>query len=144
MMRRLTVLTAVLALAGLTGCQTWGPTWSEISGTRYTVTELNRFPTLINAVDAQNPGPRIGARNYSYYKVEPGHHTVELQAINRNPNWVSGINLRNAELDIQPCKRYYVNAEFDNPLLTDWKPVVDYVEAIPGCGTGGGSASGYK
>ncbi len=131
--------TVVLALgiAGLSGCQTWGPTWSEISGSRYNVTDYNRFATAINAVDGSNPGPRTGYRGRSYYKVDPGHHTIELQALNNTPYWVAGINLKNAPLDVEPCKRYYLNANFENRLLTDWKPVVDYVEAIPGCGRGG-------
>lgn len=133
------------AMAVLAGCQSWGPAWSEVSGARYNVTNLNRFPTLVNLVDAQNPGPRQGyggRGGYSYYKVEPGKHTIELSAVNSAPNWVAGINRQNFTLDIEPCKRYYLNADFANSLLADWKPVVDYVEPIPGCGAGAGGA--YK
>jgi hypothetical protein len=128
-----TIVVTAVALAGLAGCQTWGPSWSEISGSRYTVTDFNRFATGINAVDGSNPGPRAGYRGASYYKIEPGRHDIELQALNTSPNWVSGINRQNAVLDIAPCKRYYINAQFDNRILADWKPVIDYVEDIPGC-----------
>ena len=38
-------------------------------------------------------------------------------------------------LDLEPCKRYYLNAQFDNPVERTWKPVVDYVEPIAGCRT---------
>ena len=143
------VLVGALAAVGLTSCQTagpgmWGPTWSEVSGGRYNVTDPNRFATSINLVDGRNPGPRLGyggRTGYSYYKVEPGNHTIELQAINTTPNWVSGINLQNTQLQIEPCKRYYLNAQFENRLLAGWKPVVDYVEPIAGCT--GGSGGGY-
>jgi hypothetical protein len=132
---------ATLALVGLSGCQTWSPTWSEVSGTRYTVTDLNRYPTAVNLIDSTNPGPRYGyggRTGYSYYKLDPGPHSIELSAINTNPNWVSGINRVDYRIDIEPCKRYYLNAQFANPLGADWKPVVDYVEPIAGCGTGKG------
>ena len=34
----------------------------------------------------------------------------------------------------KPCKRYYINAQFDGPLSpSDWKPVIDHVEPIAGC-----------
>jgi hypothetical protein len=132
---------AALAVVGLYGCQTWTPPWSEISGTRYTVTDFHRYPTVINLVDSRNPGPQYGyggRAGYTYYKLDPGQHTIELSAINTNPNWVSGINREDYPINIEPCKRYYLNAEFPNPLGADWKPVVDYVEPIAGCGTGGG------
>jgi hypothetical protein len=135
-----TPLAGLAALAVLAGCQSWGPTWSEVSGARYNVTDFNRFATAVNLVDSQNPGPRHGYGGYSYYKLDPGKHTIELSALNGTPNWVSGINRENMVIDIEPCKRYYLNAEFDNRLLTPWKPMVDYVEPIPGCG----SSSGYK
>ncbi|MDQ2916649.1 MAG: hypothetical protein M3R40_05740, partial [Pseudomonadota bacterium] len=36
-------------------------------------------------------------------------------------------------LKIEPCKRYYINAQFDNPVTPAWEPVTDYVETIAGC-----------
>ncbi len=39
-------------------------------------------------------------------------------------------------LDAQPCQRYYINAQFDGPLVpSEWKPIIDYVEPIAGCST---------
>ena len=136
-------LAALAGLVTLAGCQTWGPTWSEVSGTRYTRTDYNRFPTTVNLVDGIYPGPNAGYGRYPYYKIEPGQHTIELSAINPNPHWVEGINREYLVIDIQPCKRYYLTAQFDNRLLTQWKPVVDYVEPIAGCSTTLAS-NGYK
>ena len=133
-------LAGLAALAMLAGCQTWGPGWSEISGNRYNVTDFNHYPTVINLVDSANPGPRVGYGGYTYYKLEPGRHTIELSAVNTTPNWVSGLNRENLVIDIEPCKRYYFIAQFENRLLADWKPAVDYVEPIAGCGT----STGYK
>ena len=36
-------------------------------------------------------------------------------------------------LDVEPCKRYYINAQFENPITPTWTPVIDYVESIAGC-----------
>jgi hypothetical protein len=127
------ILLAAMAVAGLAGCQTWGPTWSEVSGSEYHRVDSNKFATIIENVDGKYPGPALGSRGYSYYKIEPGRRTIELQALNTTRNWVPGINLRNTVIDIEPCKRYYINADFENRLLADWKPVVDYVEPIAGC-----------
>jgi len=41
----------LFATLALTGCATYGPTWSEISGDRYTRTTINRAPALIEKVD---------------------------------------------------------------------------------------------
>jgi hypothetical protein len=136
---------AALAVAALSSCQTWGPGWSEVSGARYNVADFKRTATAVNLIDSKNPGPQYGygygRASYSYYKIEPGEHVIELSALNPTPNWVSGINREYYKINLEPCKRYYLNAEFQNTLLADWKPVVDYVEPIAGCGTG--VASGY-
>jgi hypothetical protein len=137
MNRSATLLAAGAATLLLAGCQTWSAPYSEISGIRYTQTNPDRFPIYINAVDGRNPGPRLGyGREYPYYRVEPGTHVLALQAVNTTPNWVSGVNRQEARFDLAPCTRYYVNAQFDNRLLADWKPVIDYAEPIPGCNAG--------
>ena len=58
-MRKLSLLLvpAVLAPTLLTGCQTWGPTWSELTGQRYNVTIVNRRPAIIDRVDDQGAFP---------------------------------------------------------------------------------------
>ena len=120
------VLCAALALAG---CATYGPTWSELSGDRYTRTTINRAPALIETVD--------GYSAYASYpiKLDPGPHEIVLQGATR---WPGGAPLRTMKLTLEPCKRYYVNAQFEAPGQPRWEPVVDYVENIAGCPYGRG------
>ncbi len=120
-MRR-TVLVAATLLAG---CQTWWPTWSEITGNRYTVTELNRRPAIIEQVDNQ------GSFASNPIKIEPGQHRLVLQG--PAPGWQGGAPLKVYMLDAQPCKRYYINAQFRDTITQEWTPVIDYVETISGC-----------
>ena len=118
-------LAAALALAMTAqGCATFGPTWSELSGDRYHLTVLNRQGAVIEKVD--------GHSAYAHYpiKVEPGSHEIELQGISR---WPGGAPLHSMTLMVEPCKRYYLNAQFDAPGQPRWQPVVDYVEDIAGC-----------
>ena len=130
--RVLTMGVAALLAGGLSSCQTWGPTWSEVTGLRYNVAVMNRVPTGINAIDGGNPGP-TPPMSAPYYKVTPGKHNIELQALNPNPGWVSNKALQTVAIDFEPCKRYYVNAQFVNLVDSDWQPVIDYVETIAGC-----------
>ncbi|HEX4882760.1 MAG TPA: hypothetical protein VFX05_01400 [Casimicrobiaceae bacterium] len=124
MMRRTFVLLAAPAL--LAGCQTWGPTWSEVTGERYHVTVLNRMPTVIEKIDGRSSYP---ARPI---KVDPGRRVVELQGVPPTPGWRG--TLQEFVLDAEPCKRYYLNAQFDSRLgVSRWTPVIDEVETIAGC-----------
>ena len=109
-------------------CATYGPTWSEISGVRYyNLTALNRRPAIIEKVD--------GYSSYASYpiKLDPGKHEIVVGG--PAPRWPGGAALHTMMLDLEPCKRYYLNAQFDNPVERSWKPVVDYVEPIAGCRT---------
>ena len=122
---------AAIALA-LSSCATWGPSWSEVNGSReYAKTDLDTAPTLVNAIDGGNPGPRVGY--YGGYKLEPGKHTLELQAAPLSRGWRGGTDLQNLTLDIAPCKRYFIVGKYDNRLGMQWKPEVSYVEDIAGC-----------
>jgi hypothetical protein len=125
-MKRILVPSLMFLL--LSGCATYGPTWSEISGERYHATILHRRAALIEKVD--------GYSAYAQYpiKVEPGDHEIELQG--PAPRWPGGAPLRTIKLTLEPCKRYYLNAQFDNPVQPTWTPVVDYVEPIAGCPIG--------
>jgi hypothetical protein len=118
---------AVLPLLAGTGCATYGPTWSEISGERFNVSIMNRRPTSIQTID--------GYSNYVTYpvKLDPGQHIVRLAA--PAPRWPGGSDVNAMTLTLEPCMRYYLNAQFDNPLAPDWQPVIDYVEPIAGCRT---------
>lgn len=118
---RKAILASILLVSG---CQTWGPTWSEISGANYNVTILNRRPAVIETIDGNSSYPTYPI------KIEPGQHTVVVGGI--APGW-RGPNLATLSLDMEPCKRYYVNAQFNNAVEPDFVPVVDYVEDIAGC-----------
>jgi hypothetical protein len=116
------VLAVPLALAG---CQTWGPTWSEVTGARFNRAIMDRRPAIIEQIDgrsayAENP-----------IKIEPGPHLLVVQG--PAPRRPGGGTLQDFKLDAAPCKRYYVNAQFSNPVQLDWEPVIDYVEDIAGC-----------
>jgi hypothetical protein len=129
--RSMLLCTMALLASALTSCQSWGPTWSEVTGVRYTLV-MNRTPTSINLIDGSSPGPSPTI-DAPYYKLTPGNHIVEIQALNPTPGWVSDMSLRRVELNFEPCKRYYLNAQFANPLASQWTAVVDYVETIAGC-----------
>ena len=121
------VLTA-LALAA-SGCATYGPTWSEVSGQQYyNRTTMYLRPAIIEKID--------GNSAFASYpiKLEPGRHEIVLEG--PTAKWPGGTPLHTITLDMEPCKRYYINAQFDNPATTpNWKPVVNYVETIAGCRT---------
>ena len=128
-MRKALLLAVPFVLAG---CQTWGPTWSEVSGQRWNIPPVgfNTAPTAVNLIDGNgafpnNPGQPI--------KVEPGPHTLVLAAAPLSPGWTGGTDLESFKLDIEPCKRYYINGKYENRLGTSWKPFIDYVEPIAGC-----------
>ncbi|MCC6195589.1 MAG: hypothetical protein IT518_14090 [Burkholderiales bacterium] len=127
-MRKLYLLMvpALLAPVFLVGCQTWGPTWSELTGQRFNVTIVNRRPTAIDRVDNQGAFP-----NPNLVRVEPGERRVVLQA--PAPGWPGGAPLQVMMLNVEPCKRYYLNAQFENTVSTNWTPVVDFVEPVAGC-----------
>jgi hypothetical protein len=108
----------------VTGCQTWGPTWSELSGARYTRIDPDRAPGILISVGDESIG------SVTPYRVAPGTYRVVVQSPVHN-------QFRGSEealtLEIAPCRRYYVNVQFDNPISPAWKPVIDYVETIAGC-----------
>ena len=121
-MRLRTIAVAALALIGA-GCQTWGPTWSEVTGVRYHRAIADRWPAKIVAVgnDSVFQTP---------YKVAPGTYRLAVESPRHDgfPGTILEMTL-----NIEPCKRYYVNAQFAGPVGPDWRPVVDEVESIAGC-----------
>jgi hypothetical protein len=125
-MRKTLLLSLSLTLF-LPGCQTWGPTWSELSGDRYPTGEVHQFrrSAFIDNVDSR------GAFAQYPVRMEPGTHQIVLGA--PTPGWPGGSELKVFTLDAAPCKRYYINAQFVNNIQPDWTPVVDYVEDIAGC-----------
>lgn len=127
-MRKLLLLMvpALAAPTMLTGCQTWGPTWSELTGQRYNMTITNRRPAIIDRVDNQG-----AFTDPNLIRVEPGERRLVVQG--PAPGWAGGPPLHVMMLNVEPCKRYYINAQFENTISTNWIPVVDFVEPIAGC-----------
>ena len=123
-MRKLLLCMLPLALAG---CQTWGPTWQRSDGSKWYAPErsFSRRPAIIERVDGESP------LRTAIVKVEPGRRELTLRGT--DPGWVDGGGRNNFVIDIQPCKRYYVNAQYTSKASPDWKPVVDYVWDIAGC-----------
>jgi hypothetical protein len=106
-----------------------GPTWSEVTGQRYTRTTMNRMPAIVKSVDGDDT-------TYKVTKIKPGDRLVRLQSPSRKGFQGTDQELR---LTVEPCKRYYLNAQFDSGASRDWQPVIDHVEVIPGCKPGGAS-----
>lgn len=109
-------------------CATIGPTWSELSGARYTRAALDRRPLIIERVDGESTAVRVPI------KIAPGRHEITVSSL-RHGEFRGGI-LSQLTLDIEPCKRYYINAQYPDPVQPRYTPVVDYVEPIPGCRAG--------
>lgn len=117
------LLAASLYAIDAAALEKWGPTWGEVTGARYSRTKMNRAPAIIKSVDGRNYTDRI-------VKIEPGHRSVVVQSPSRGG--FPGHN-RTMMMEIAPCKRYYINAQFDSSVGPEWKPVVAYVERIAGC-----------
>jgi len=121
-MRKTLLVTLPLVLAG---CQTWGPTWSEVTGERWFRTEMNRRPAIIERID--NQSPLAG----SPIRIEPGRRVLEVRG--PDPQRPGGGTRQTFTLVAEPCKRYYLNAQFTSPITPEWTPVIDFVEDIAGC-----------
>ncbi|HEY2817384.1 MAG TPA: hypothetical protein VGK44_09670 [Casimicrobiaceae bacterium] len=117
------LLWSALYTVDASAVEKWGPTWSEVTGTRYSRITMNRSPAIIKSIDGRNYTTRV-------IKIEPGRRTVVVQAPPRQG--LTGFD-KHMPLDIAPCKRYYINAQFDSSVGPQWKPVVAYVERIAGC-----------
>ena len=118
-----------IALAGtvlLAGCATIPDNVSYLYGDRYHRAKLYTYPTRVTHIDG-----RSTMFNENPVPIEPGEHVITLSAAP-----VRGFEQpesRDIKLRIEPCKRYYLNAQYKNNIDIEWKPVVDYVEPIAGC-----------
>jgi|SRR5450755_2833598 hypothetical protein len=122
------VICCALAVLLLGSCQTWGPTWSEVTGRRYDIPALGVGPVEISQLDGYSPGNSPGQP----VKITPGRHTLVLQVI--PPASVMGlVHLEQIVLDAAPCKRYYINGRFAATTSTEWKPFVEREEQISDC-----------
>lgn len=120
------VAIAVL-LSTLAGCQTVGPTWSEVTGRRYHQAIADRHAVNIVRVDDH------GAFAYYPIKVEPGRHEIVIESL-RHGQFPGG-RQQTMVLDLAPCQRYYLNAQFPDPVQPRFDAVVDETEPVSGCRT---------
>jgi hypothetical protein len=63
--------------------------------------------------------------------VAPGKHAVEISFTSARA--VVGDALKTIEIDVQPCKRYRVVAQYHTSASGKWDPVVQSVEDIGEC-----------
>ena len=63
--------------------------------------------------------------------VAPGKHAVEISFTSARA--VVGDDLKTIEIDVQPCKRYRVAAQYHTSASGKWDPVVQSVEDIGEC-----------
>jgi hypothetical protein len=110
----------------LSGCATMNAPWSEVLGERYHVAIADRRP--VNNVTVGGTG---GWANNQPMLVDPGSYRVVVES--RPHAGYRGGRQREMQLTLEPCMRYYLNAQFDNQVSADYTPVVDYVEPIGGC-----------
>jgi hypothetical protein len=101
----------------------WGPTWSELSGERYSKVAKHTLPAIIKSVDGRHYTDKV-------VKIEPGARRVVVQSPTRKGFKGSDEVM---ELTIEPCVRYYINAEFESSVGAAWKPVIASKERVAGC-----------
>ncbi len=131
-MSKRNVLLVVPTMLLLGSCATWGPTWSEVTGQIYTRPTPNDAVSVVgienidgNGAFPNGPGQPI--------KIEPGVHVIQMSALPLRPGWTGGTSLVTRKVDVPPCKRVYINAQFENPLSLTWTPFIAQEELIAGC-----------
>ncbi|MBS0321742.1 MAG: hypothetical protein JSR18_14450 [Proteobacteria bacterium] len=131
MIKRKALLVAPTVLL-LGSCATWGPTWSELTGNIFSRPTPNDAVSVvvIENIDGSGAFPNGPGQPI---KVTPGSHVVQMSAIPLRPGWSGGSPLITKTINVAPCQRLYINAQFDNPLSINWTPFIAYEEAIPGC-----------
>jgi hypothetical protein len=122
-MRNPWLLAAIPAL--LSGCASMQTPYSEVTGERYHLAIADR-----RAVNIVTVGSTSGWANNQPVQVDPGTYRVVVESRNHAGFRGSQSELR---LVVEPCKRYYVNAQFRGQVGASYEPVVDEVEPIAGC-----------
>jgi hypothetical protein len=121
----LVLLAAITTLGpGWAAAQTkWGPSWSEVTGELDSRTQLNRTAAIIKSIDGRHSRDKV-------VKTESGQRKVMVQSPARK-----GFQGSDAAMDLQlePCKRYFINAQFKSSVGTDWEPVLARVDPVAGC-----------
>ena len=112
--------------AVLSGCASMMSSYSEVTGDRYNLAIMDR-----RSVEIVRVGGTTGWANNQPVQVNPGTYPVVVAS--RAHGGFAGGKQETMELRVEPCKRYYVNAQYPNPVSPDYKVVVDHVETIAGC-----------
>ena len=118
---------SVLSLAAatlLSGCASGPFQYSELSGERYFLTNLDTHSVIISRIDGRST-PLQGR-----VLLEPGLRAIEVQG---PPGGSGRAELVTAEITIEPCTKYYLVAVKQNRLSTDFTVRVDFEEPVPGC-----------
>lgn len=124
------MIMALLA-AALAGCASYSENVSFLYGERYYRANAHTFPTTITAVDGQSTMLRQSTmQRYVAVPIEPGQHLVQL--VTAPAAGFAIPEMRELNLNVEPCKRYYIVAERENRLLQNWRPVVEYVDDAGG------------
>ena len=128
MSKSLIQVAAAVVTVVTAGCQTWGPTWSEVSGSReFNQTTMYLKPAVISNIDGQSAYPTYPIR------IEPGTHVVKIVGPYPQPG---GGFTDTITVNMEPCKRYYINAQFNNYVRPTFEPIIGHVEDIAGCPVG--------
>ena len=123
MKSRMAAVLAVACLPAVADCGSLWPAWSEVTGIRYKNTIAERWPARIVSVGGQ-------LLLVLPYRVQPGTQRVVVESP-RHDGYPG--TLQAFEITLEPCIRYYINAQFDAPTGQGWRPVIDTTEIIPGC-----------
>lgn len=125
---RSTVLWLTVALAG-SAAPAWGGSYDQPYGIVETgdKSEVRKHATVaISKIDGQTTrNPRRPD------PVAPGKHSVEISFSSARA--VVGDDLKTIEVDVEPCKRYRVVAQYTTPTSGKWEPVVQSIENIGEC-----------
>jgi hypothetical protein len=62
--------------------------------------------------------------------IPPGKHTIRVSF--SSARGLTSENLKDIEIDVEPCMRYRLVAKYESPTGPDWEPVV-YAEPIGEC-----------
>jgi len=115
---------AVLCALAFTACASADYHYSQLYGTRYSVTPIDTYPVSIVRVDGHDT-------LMTPVLVDPGVRKVVVQG----PRG-AGSHLgeeREISLDVRPCTRYYLVAVRPNKLSSDFSVRIDYEEPVSGC-----------
>ena len=124
-MNKLHFPTLSLVCAGLlAGCATGPFQYSELSGERYFLTNLDTYSVSISRIDGRSP-PLLGR-----VLLEPGLRSIEVQGPPGGAGWA---DLVTTDLQVEPCTKYYLVAVKRNRLATSFEVRVDFEEPVPGC-----------